>query len=312
MSHKPELQPAARPEAFPRNHRADRSVSWPFCLAGLFLTGVLTGAGTAAAAESPAEATASGTFLSGRETVQIGGAYAFWAKSESPDEEPVIRLAVSNDRFQAAAFDAFSNPQPLISERFADDETRLVYFEFRQNGAYHGLSYYFGQGDGCGYCYDSSVKSSVKIEEGRLRGSLQFKDERRSFDIQVDVPVPPRDWGKPLPAGAGEIGNAYLAYQKALESRDKKAIYDLIVSSQRDRWKQREAEGKLDRHIEYRWEKEHVSLTEPRITGGFQRGDQAVLLVKGKNSYMALQGQVALSREEGQWLIRDEIYEAGE
>lgn len=278
-------------------------------LAGLFFVGALT---AASAAGSSTEGTASGTFASGEKRVSVGGAYAFWAKSGSPDEDPVIRVAVSNDRFQAATFDAFYDPQPLISERFADDETQVVYFEFQPDGRYHGLSYYFGQGNGCGYCYDSSVKSTGKTERGRLQGNLQFKDERRSFDIRLDVPVPPREWGKPLPAGGGEVGKAFLAYQRALESRDKKTIYDLIVSSQRGPWKRREAEGKLDRQIEYRWEKEHLSLTEPHIAGGFVRGDQAVLLIKGKNPYISLHGQVALSREEGQWRIRDEIYEVGE
>jgi hypothetical protein len=33
-----------------------------------------------------------------------------------------------------------------------DSETALVYLEFKPDGGYLGLSYYFASGNGCGYC----------------------------------------------------------------------------------------------------------------------------------------------------------------
>ena len=274
-------------------------------VAGLFVA-------ASSRAQSSAPASASGRFATEKRSFDVQGVYAFWAKSGSSDHEPLLRVAVSNDRFKAEAFDAFYDPEKVINAHCADDETFVVYFEFDRSGRYHGLSYYFGSGDGCGFCYDSSVRSTAQIDRQRLAGTLSFKDERRSFDIRFDVPVPPREWGKPLPPDGGEPGKAVLAYQAAIESTDKKALFDLLDARGRELWKTREKEGKVDRALQYRWEKEHLELKDPRITGGFLRGDQAIVLVKGTNSYASLQGEVALRLEEGRWRIRDEIFGLGE
>jgi hypothetical protein len=61
-----------------------------------------------------------------------------------------------------AALDDYYDRQHAIDTLFADDESRVVYFELDDAGRYHGLSYYFGPGDGCGYCFDSTVKSSSR------------------------------------------------------------------------------------------------------------------------------------------------------
>ena len=47
----------------------------------------------------------------------------------------------------------------------ADDESKVVTFEFDADGKYRGLSYYFGPGVGCGFCYDSKVGSTVRRGE---------------------------------------------------------------------------------------------------------------------------------------------------
>ena len=265
-----------------------------------------------ARAQSAAPATASGKFATEKRSFDVRGAYAFWAKSGGGDHEQVLRVAVSNDKFKAEAFDAFYDPEKVINEHFADEETFVVYFEFLPGGRYHGLSYYFGSGDGCGYCYDSSVHSKVRLDGKRLTGTLAFREPNRSFQIELDVPVPPREWGKPLPSDGGEPGKAVLAYQAALEASNKKALIDLLNAPSRERWAKWEKEGKTDRALQHRWEKDHLELKNPRISGGFVRGDQAVVLLTGKNSYTSLKGEVALVLEGGRWRIADEIFGIGD
>jgi hypothetical protein len=265
-----------------------------------------------AEAQSSAPATASGRFATEKRSFDIHGAYAFWVRSGERDHEPLLRVAVSNDRFKAEAFDAFYDPEKVIETEFIDESTYVVYFEFEPGGQYHGLSYYFGSGDGCGYCYDSSVHSTVRIAGERLTGSLSFQEPHRSFQLDLNVPVPPRHWGKPLPADGGDPGKTVLAYQTALETRNQKALFDLLTGEGQQLWSQREKEGKLDRALEYRWAKEHLELTQPQITGGYVRGEDAVVLVKGKNSYSSLKGEVALRREGSRWRIRDEIFGVGD
>ena len=52
-----------------------------------------------------------------------------------------------------------------------DKETAVVYVEFKPDGAYRGPSYYFAQGNGCGYCGGNlGVTSTVKLAGGRIAG----------------------------------------------------------------------------------------------------------------------------------------------
>jgi len=270
--------------------------------------GVLLSALPLGAAESPQ---ASGKFKGSRVSFNVAGAYAFWSRSS--DEGPVIEVAVSNDAFRTEAFDAFYDPRPVIDTMFVDDQTAVVYFQFEPNGKYHGMSYYLASGDGCGFCYDSSVKSTVTVSGQHIKARIAWSDENRTFDLQFDVPVSPREWGKPIAGDGGEIGGAYRAYNAAMEKGDRKAIFDLLDSENRESWTKREKEGKLDAYLDYRAEKVHWNLKSARIVRGYVRENRAVLLIKGSTPILDhVHGQVTLSREGGRWRIGDEVYEVGE
>ena len=122
----------------------------------------------ASASEAPAGGTASGRFEDKTWKVKLSGAYAFWAKSRGADDDKDarwIQVAVSNSGFVKEAFDEHYDRERAINSLFVDDETKVVYFELDEKGGYHGLSYYFGPGSGCGYCFSSDVKNTVKAEE---------------------------------------------------------------------------------------------------------------------------------------------------
>jgi hypothetical protein len=156
------------------------------------------------------------------------------------------------------------------------------------------------------------VKSTVKAVDGRLKGELSYKGDDRRFQVQLDVPIPPKEWGQALPKDGGEPGKAYLAYHRALEKRDKKALYALLDAEERARWEKYNAENKVDEWLDYRWKEEHTELTSIRITGGFVDGDRAVVLFDGKNGYIdALHGEAQLRREGGQWLVGGDMVSMG-
>jgi hypothetical protein len=254
---------------------------------------------------------ASGKFKGSKYSFDIGGALAYW--SRSADEGPLIEVAVSNDAFKTEAFNAFYDPKPVIDTNFADEQTAVVYFQFEPNGKYHGMSYYLGSGDGCGFCYDPSTKSTVRIANQRAKGAVTYQGENRSFDIQIDVPVAPKEWGTPLKGDGGEVGNAFRAYNSAMDKDDRKAIFDLLDAETQASWKKRESEGKLDKFLDYRAEKVHWRLKDARIVRGYVRDNQAVLLIKAASPVIdRLHGQVALTREGGRWKIADEVYTVGE
>ena len=116
---------------------------------------------------------ASGKVESKGWTFEARGAYAFPAEVGF-DDEPGIKVAISNAGFLVEALDRDYDREHMIDTFFRDDETLVAYFQFSKSGAYKGVSYYFASGDGCGLCYDSSVQSTVKVEKGRIHGALRI------------------------------------------------------------------------------------------------------------------------------------------
>ena len=105
---------------------------------------------------------------------------AFRSKS-LVDKTDVIVVAISNGDFRVDWFANFFDRRRAIERRMKDKETAVVYLEFKPDGAYKGLSYYFAKGNGCGYCGGSlGVTSTVKVSGGRIAGTLKSKDESRA------------------------------------------------------------------------------------------------------------------------------------
>jgi hypothetical protein len=191
-----------------------------------------------------------------------------------------------------------------IDRRIKDDDTGVVYLEFKPDGEYRGLSYYFARGNGCGYC-GGGVTSTVKLANGRLSGSLKSSDDKPAFDLELDVPIVPDDHGAPLPADGGAPGKAYLAYHEALVKRDAKALRTALSDELRKTLDGATKEGKAAAYMSY-LAKEHPSKSV-QITKGFSKSGQAVLLIAGESSTVKLTGEVVLLSQGGSWRIDDEL-----
>lgn len=267
--------------------------------------------GVAAPAHSPARAAgaapvpearqAEGTVSSRNWEWTAFGAYAFPAEV-GIDDEPGIKVAISNSGFAAAVLDRDFDRQHMIETFFRDDETLVAYFHFSKGGAYRGLSYYFGSGDGCGFCYDSKVQSTVRVEKGRIRGSLKrvSAPDDIQFDLKFDVPVAPADYGDPLPAGGGEPGKAYAALHTALVAWDYAGARPFFTDKvQADYAEKSEA-------IVQSFRKDHPDASF-RIVRGFERGDRALLLVEGETSWAKVRTEAQMVREKGTWRLESEV-----
>ena len=269
-------------------------------------------AALAAPPNAPSPVTASGTFEDKDWKLELAGAYAFRDKSNGLEDEERIQVAVSNSGFVSEALDEFYDRHHAINTLFADEETKVVYFEFDDAGKYHGVSYYFESGVGCGWCFSSKVQSTVRPVGGRLQGTLAYRGDDRTFDVRIDVPIPPKTWGDPLPKDGGAPGKAFLAYAAALEKRDTKAIRALLDDAMKARFDEYEKKDELEGWLDYRWKDEHTEMRTIRITGGFVRGDRAVVLFDGSNSYIDhLYGEALLRREGGAWLVHKDMVGVG-
>ena len=257
--------------------------------------------------------TASGRFSSRTLELPVAGAYTYWDQASGGNDR-VVKVAVSNAEFRADLLDDWHDRGAAVREFFASDTVRVVTFDFDADGKYRGYSYYFASGDGCGWCYDSTVRSTVRGADGRLRGSIAFDGGAGAvaFDVKFDVPIPAKTWGAALPAGGGDPGRVFLAYHKALAAGDAGALKAMSDRHGKDLLAKHQTQGDLAEYLDYRWNDMHYRMQTVRVVGGFARGDRAVVLFDGSSKlFDALHGEATLRRDGGSWLVSDELVQIG-
>lgn len=266
----------------------------------------------AAPATVSAQASASGHFSGRAVKLPIAGAYSYWDAASSGNGR-VIKVVVSNAGFKPERIDAWYDRAAAIHDLFVDEQVKVVTIDFDADGKYRGYSYYFGSGDGCGYCYDSAVSSTVRAGNGRLKGKIAHaSNESASFDIDFDVPIPDKVWGDALPRDGGEPGRAYRAYTKALEAGDVKALKAASTARGKVLVDKYEKNGEIKGYVDYRWDEVHYRMQAVNIVGGYVRGDRAVVLFDGNSKmFDALHGEVTLHNEGGAWLVDEELVQIG-
>lgn len=264
-------------------------------------------------AGAAAAQTASGHFSSSTLDVPIAGAYGYW-DAASGGKGRVVKVVVSNAEFRADLLDDWHDRAAAVREFFASDSVKIVTFDFDADGKYRGYSYYFASGDGCGWCYDSTVRSTVRGSNGRLAGSIAFDGGAGAvaFDVKFDVPIPAKSWGQPLPASGGDPGRAFLAYHKALATSDAVALKAVLDSHGKEVLAKHQSQGDLAEYLDYRWSDMHYRMQSLAVVGGYVRGDHAVILFDGSSKlFDALHGEVILRRAGNTWLVADELVQIG-
>lgn len=144
------------------------------------------------------------------------------------------------------------------------------------------------------------VKNDDRRVEGRYRTEKpdSFFDKTYEFDFRFAVDLLGGSLeGTALPAGGGDPGKAYLAYVKALQKPDIKALKSLTTADNQgsfDLWEDKDF-LKLARSME---------LKEAKVTSGLQKGSIAALEVTGKNfDGDAMGGRIYLRQEGGAWKV---------
>lgn len=249
---------------------------------------------------------ASGTFQGRDISMKVADAYAFYGSPSLGGKEKVIVVAVSNSAFIKNVIDKYWDRKSALDRFFKDENTGLVYFEFDRKGRYRGLSYYFGPGNGCSYCADPAVASTVLLKNNKMSGKLSFpkgNDPNRWFDVSIDVAISSDDHGKPQGAGGGEPGKAYIAYHKALMGNDQNRLKPVLAAERRAAWKKAEAEGRGADFIAFLHE-EHPK--EARVPEAFIDGDHALVLLEGTGGDGKVRGEARMIREQGAWRFEEE------
>jgi hypothetical protein len=250
-------------------------------------------------------ATGDGVFESRGFSMPVASALAFRGKS-TIDKADVIVVAISNGDFRTDWFANFHDRKRAVENRFKEPDTPVVYLEFKPDGAYRGYSFYFGQGNGCGYCAGNmGITSTVKLAQGKLVGSWKMKDDTRKADVKLDVTVLSDDHGAALPAGGGEPGKVFMAFHDALVKRDAKALRATMSAANGGYFDDAIKKGKGEAFM--RAEAKVYPDKSVRIVQGWSKGNVAVLLVAGETAIMKLAGEAVLVNEGGRWRVDDQL-----
>jgi hypothetical protein len=248
-----------------------------------------------------------GTFRSKDVQFSVGDAYAFRSK-ETFGSEQVITVAVTNGGIIEGNVDRWVDRKQVLENRFKDDKTAVIYFEFSPEGNYRGMSYYLGPQNGCGYC-SGATKSGVKLVNGRLVGPFSHLKDDLSWDIELDVPVSSDDRGTPLPPGGGEPGKVYAAYAAAVKDRDAAGLKETLVAQRVEHLAGAEKSGRANDYLDFVSEGRYLDTV--RVVQGFMKPTHAVLVVAGEGPVGKRAGQVLLLKEPKGWRVQDEILEMG-
>jgi hypothetical protein len=245
-----------------------------------------------------------GTFSSKGSKFQVGGGVAFTGTSSLDGQTPVILVVITNTGLNAEAVADFVDRKRAIEHLVKDDETPIVYLEFAQDGKWRGVSYYFESGNGCAYC-TSEVKSTVKLANGRLTGTVNGTEKDRPFNVMMDIAVLSDDHGQALPADGGAPGKAYLAYHAALGKPDTSALKALLSPGNLEVFARAEKNDNLPGYVTFLAEKHPMKSV--RITRGWSTGTKASLLVEGENPIGKVAGEVFLLNTKGVWGVDEEL-----
>jgi len=249
---------------------------------------------------------ARGSFSSHGATLGVVDAYAFHGTG-TLSGAPVLVVAVSNRGFVASAIDEYWDRRHALDALFRDDETGLVFFEFAPDGGYRGYSFYFGSGNGCGYCGGGEVASTVRLAGDRLSGRLTQtgNDEQPGIDLELDVPVSSDDHGAAQGAGGGAPGAAYLAYHAALTGGDRVALRARLSEERRETWDGAAAAGDSDGFVAYLERGHPARLT---VVEAYVRGETALVRLTGDGELGKVVGEALLTREAGAWRFEEELF----
>jgi hypothetical protein len=274
-------------------------------MAGLLAVGTVAVLGFAAAAL--AAGGAAGSFSNQGVTLKVVDAYAYPRPASMGDDE-VFALRLSSKPINRAPLDAALDPEALLEAQLAD--VPGVTLEFGKDGAWQGMSYSLGSGNGCGWCSygDMGDVVQVRVEGGALRGVMKvvpasYSDGKGpAIDLKLDVKLAAPPAATSLPAGGGDPGKAMTGCLTAVQKKDPEAFKRHCAEADVAKLANAEASGSLEGFWDYGlYGRDALKLKTSTVKGGRATTDQAELLVEGKSDDGKYRGKVYLRKVGGAW-----------
>ena len=156
------------------------------------------------------------------------------------------------------------------------------------------------------HVFDVKTLDPGKIE-GRARTTSpqkSFKDIPYSYDITLTASIEPvanKNAGTKLPSGGGALGKAYLAHNRKVLTMDIAEIRKSAPPGELDNTSDDELKAMLQLAVA-------MTPKDPKITEGYENGDQGVLYVTGVLGNQKQYGTIEMAKKEGEWVVVSESW----
>lgn len=260
--------------------------------------------------------TVTGSLTANGKTVALNHAYAQTRKSPFDKKKNVLELIVTDQELSpAAASDDIELMQAQDKQHLSGftatfDESKQIISATVFSPAFKKMKQFSATG--------MQKAELTAMTPTRLAGSVSmakpddFFDERYQYNATFDLPVgkpagptpPPALKGTALPAGGGEPGKAYAAYLKNLAAGDMKAFLGGVTAA---RAKQASSDPDFKKLFPLL---QAMQATGVKVTSGAIDGNNATLLVTGKDGDNVSRGTVTMVRESGAWKVEKEEWKS--
>jgi hypothetical protein len=263
-----------------------------------------------------ADGTVKGSLTANGKTVALTHAYAQTQKSPFDKKKNVLELIVTDQEISPAAVSdsielmQAQDKQQLSGFTATFDDSKQIISATVFSPAFKKMKQFSGVGMQKG--------ELTEMTATRLAGTVSmpkpddFFDEKYQYNATFDLPVskpagptpPPVLKGTPLPAGGGEPGKAYAAYLKNLTAGDMKAFLGGVTAA-------RAKEASSDPDFKKLFPL--LQAMQPKgikVTNGAIDGNNATLVVTGKDGDNVSRGTITMVRESGTWKVEREEWKS--
>lgn len=250
----------------------------------------------------------SGTFHDGGRAIELKSAYAYRMPDPFEDSVQITRVVFADRAIDAAALADATDRDDAIDELLRG--AVRVDLNIEADGTVQNINTRVGDTSGSQSGSGWYTLDLKRNDEKRIEGTFRSNDEEdkvsgRYYDLAfaLDLPGAP-DLGPALPAGGGEAGKAYLAYQAALKKGDVDALARTMTKERSDELLAHRNDADFKMMFAFI---QAQALRDAKYVKGHGKGDAAMLEFTGKDSDGNLTtSNVTMQREGGAWKVEKE------
>lgn len=250
----------------------------------------------------------SGTFHTDGRAIELKGAYAYRMPDPFDDDAQITRIVFADRPIDAAALADAADRDEAIDEMLRG--AVRVDLNLEADGSVQNINTRVGDTSGSQsgsgwYTLDLKRNDAQRVEGRFHSNDEEDKTSGRYYDLAFALDLPgAADPGPALPAGGGEAGKAYLAYQAALKKGDIDALAKTMTKERAEELLAHRNDPDFKMMFEFI---QAQALRDAKYVKGHGKGEAATLEFAGKDGDgNPTTSSVTMQREAGAWKVAKE------